>query len=86
MSGPARSDDSGLAGADNGKQGGRACRARDYMTGESAVSEQKVAEVAELGTQTGREALANARRVVVKIGSALLTDDGRGLDDAGIGR
>ncbi|MGB2149454.1 glutamate 5-kinase [Cobetia sp. cqz5-12] len=56
------------------------------MTGESAVSEQKVAEVAELGSQTGREALANARRVVVKIGSALLTDDGRGLDDAGIGR
>jgi len=50
LSGPARSDDSGLAGADNGKQGGRACRARDYMTGESAVSEQKVAEVAELGS------------------------------------
>ncbi|MFC3284200.1 glutamate 5-kinase [Litchfieldella rifensis] len=34
----------------------------------------------------GREALAGARRIVVKIGSALLTNDGRGLDDAGIGR
>ena len=35
------------------------------MTGESAVSEQKVAEVAELGSHSGREALANARRGVV---------------------
>ncbi|MGM0522389.1 MAG: glutamate 5-kinase, partial [Pseudomonadota bacterium] len=34
----------------------------------------------------GREALNGARRVVVKIGSALLTNDGRGLDDAAIGR
>ncbi|WP_075879591.1 glutamate 5-kinase [Vreelandella massiliensis] len=34
----------------------------------------------------GREALSDARRVVVKIGSALLTNDGRGLDDAAIGR
>ncbi|WP_416138256.1 glutamate 5-kinase [Halomonas sp. HK25] len=33
----------------------------------------------------GREALVNARRVVVKIGSALLTNDGRGLDEAAIG-
>ncbi|GKW49383.1 glutamate 5-kinase [Halomonas sp. NCCP-2165] len=33
----------------------------------------------------GREALAGARRVVVKIGSALLTNDGRGLDEAAIG-
>ena len=33
----------------------------------------------------GREALSSARRVVVKIGSALLTNDGRGLDEAAIG-
>lgn len=33
----------------------------------------------------GREALSSARRLVVKIGSALLTNDGRGLDDDGIG-
>ncbi|GHB33559.1 glutamate 5-kinase [Salinicola rhizosphaerae] len=33
----------------------------------------------------GREVLSGARRVVVKIGSALLTNDGRGLDDAAIG-
>lgn len=33
----------------------------------------------------GREALMGARRVVVKIGSALLTNDGRGLDEAAIG-
>ncbi|WP_163558329.1 glutamate 5-kinase [Halomonas sp. NO4] len=33
----------------------------------------------------GRDALRNARRVVVKIGSALLTNDGRGLDEAAIG-
>ncbi|GGY03619.1 glutamate 5-kinase [Litchfieldella qijiaojingensis] len=33
----------------------------------------------------GREALAGARRVVVKIGSALLTNDGRDLDEAAIG-
>ena len=32
-----------------------------------------------------REALTGARRVVVKIGSALLTNDGRGLDEAAIG-
>ncbi|MDR5907165.1 glutamate 5-kinase [Franzmannia qiaohouensis] len=33
----------------------------------------------------GREALSGARRVVVKIGSALLTNDGRGLDEPAIG-
>lgn len=33
----------------------------------------------------GREALSGARRVVVKIGSALLTNDGRGLDETSIG-
>ncbi|TDO10515.1 MULTISPECIES: glutamate 5-kinase [Halomonas] len=33
----------------------------------------------------GRESLVGARRVVVKIGSALLTNDGRGLDEAAIG-
>ncbi|MGJ7458431.1 glutamate 5-kinase [Halomonas sp. MA07-2] len=33
----------------------------------------------------GREALVGARRVVVKIGSALLTNDGRGLDENAIG-
>ncbi|MCE8030866.1 glutamate 5-kinase [Halomonas daqingensis] len=33
----------------------------------------------------GRDALRGARRVVVKIGSALLTNDGRGLDEAAIG-
>ncbi|WP_027966158.1 glutamate 5-kinase [Halomonas halocynthiae] len=33
----------------------------------------------------GREALKSMRRVVVKIGSALLTNDGRDLDDAAIG-
>ncbi|MGC3874158.1 glutamate 5-kinase [Halomonas sp. GXIMD04776] len=33
----------------------------------------------------GREALISARRVVVKIGSALLTNDGRGLDEPAIG-
>ncbi|CAM4017749.1 glutamate 5-kinase [Vreelandella rituensis] len=33
----------------------------------------------------GREALVQARRVVIKIGSALLTNDGRGLDEAAIG-
>ncbi|GHC37070.1 glutamate 5-kinase [Aidingimonas halophila] len=33
----------------------------------------------------GREALTHAKRVVVKIGSSLLTNDGRGLDDQAIG-
>lgn len=33
----------------------------------------------------GRKALSSARRVVVKIGSALLTNDGRELDEAAIG-
>ncbi|MBP5980775.1 MAG: glutamate 5-kinase [Halomonas sp.] len=33
----------------------------------------------------GRHALSRARRVVVKIGSALLTNDGRGLDETAIG-
>lgn len=33
----------------------------------------------------GRDALRGARRVVVKIGSALLTNDGRGLDEPAIG-
>ncbi|WP_346796584.1 glutamate 5-kinase [Halomonas sp. Bachu 37] len=33
----------------------------------------------------GRDALSGARRVVIKIGSALLTNDGRGLDEAAIG-
>jgi glutamate 5-kinase len=33
----------------------------------------------------GREALRGARRVVVKIGSALLTNEGRGLDEPAIG-
>ncbi|GHE22618.1 glutamate 5-kinase [Halomonas urumqiensis] len=33
----------------------------------------------------GRKALTGARRVVVKIGSALLTNDGRGLDEPAIG-
>nr|WP_240609940.1 glutamate 5-kinase [Halomonas endophytica] len=33
----------------------------------------------------GRDALRGARRVVVKIGSALLTNDGRGLDETAIG-
>ncbi|MGQ4879113.1 glutamate 5-kinase [Billgrantia sp. LNSP4103-1] len=33
----------------------------------------------------GRDALRGARRVVVKIGSALLTNDGRGLDEAAVG-
>ncbi|WP_298843891.1 glutamate 5-kinase [uncultured Salinicola sp.] len=33
----------------------------------------------------GRGVLEGAKRVVVKIGSALLTNDGRGLDDAAIG-
>lgn len=33
----------------------------------------------------GRDALRSARRMVVKIGSALLTNDGRGLDEAAIG-
>jgi len=35
--------------------------------------------------QSGRQVLKDARRVVVKIGSALLTNDGRGLDEAAIG-
>lgn len=35
--------------------------------------------------QVGRGMLEGAKRVVVKIGSALLTNDGRGLDDAAIG-
>lgn len=36
--------------------------------------------------EPGREALGQARRVVVKIGSSLLTNDGRGLDEMAIGR
>ncbi|WP_251979133.1 glutamate 5-kinase [Salinicola avicenniae] len=35
--------------------------------------------------QGGRGALKSAKRVVVKIGSALLTNDGRGLDERAIG-
>ena len=30
-------------------------------------------------------ALSNARRIVVKVGSSLVTNDGRGLDEAAIG-
>ncbi|MEE4280155.1 MAG: glutamate 5-kinase [Halieaceae bacterium] len=37
-------------------------------------------------SSASRASLANARRWVVKIGSALLTDDGRGIDDAVIDR
>ncbi|MDN6297930.1 MAG: glutamate 5-kinase [Halomonas sp.] len=36
--------------------------------------------------EPGRETLSRARRVVVKIGSSLLTNDGRGLDEPAIGR
>ena len=32
------------------------------------------------------EALRNARRVVVKVGSSLVTDEGRGLDHAAVAR
>ncbi|WP_110692391.1 glutamate 5-kinase [Salinicola halophyticus] len=35
--------------------------------------------------QVGRAVLKGAKRVVVKIGSALLTNDGRGLDESAIG-
>jgi len=35
--------------------------------------------------QVGRAVLGSAKRVVVKIGSALLTNDGRGLDESAIG-
>ncbi|HET8850172.1 MAG TPA: glutamate 5-kinase, partial [Marinobacter sp.] len=35
---------------------------------------------------TERRQLRQARRLVVKIGSALLTNDGRGLDVAALGR
>ncbi|WNK20589.1 glutamate 5-kinase [Halomonas piscis] len=35
--------------------------------------------------EPGREALSRGHRVVVKIGSSLLTNDGRGLDEAAIG-
>ncbi|WP_106475580.1 glutamate 5-kinase [Phytohalomonas tamaricis] len=38
------------------------------------------------GQIPGRDALIQARRVVVKIGSALLTNDGRGLDSQAIGQ
>ncbi|WP_158775634.1 glutamate 5-kinase [Cobetia sp. L2A1] len=56
------------------------------MTGEGTVAEQQAAGVEAVSGEQGRAALASARRIVVKIGSALLTDDGRGLDDASIGR
>ncbi|WP_027961759.1 glutamate 5-kinase [Halomonas halodenitrificans] len=39
----------------------------------------------ESNEQMGREPLTDARRVVVKIGSALLTNDGRDLDETAIG-
>ena len=35
--------------------------------------------------ELGRDSLSRARRVVVKIGSALLTNDGHGLNTEGIG-
>ncbi|MDB5913963.1 MAG: glutamate 5-kinase, partial [Ramlibacter sp.] len=33
----------------------------------------------------GTATLRDARRIVVKVGSSLVTNDGRGLDEAGIG-
>ena len=35
--------------------------------------------------KTGFSVLRNARRVVVKVGSSLVTNEGRGLDEAAIG-
>ncbi len=34
---------------------------------------------------SGSTALRDARRIVVKVGSSLVTNEGRGLDDAAIG-
>ncbi len=36
--------------------------------------------------KTGSQVLLNARRIVVKVGSSLVTDEGRGLDAAAIGQ
>ncbi len=36
--------------------------------------------------KSGSQVLLNARRIVVKVGSSLVTDEGRGLDAAAIGR
>ena len=36
-------------------------------------------------TASSSTALRNARRIVVKVGSSLVTNEGRGLDDAAIG-
>jgi glutamate 5-kinase len=35
---------------------------------------------------TGFAAVAQARRIVIKVGSSLVTNDGRGLDHAAINR
>src|SRR3954452_23720428 len=35
--------------------------------------------------KNGQAALRDARRIVVKVGSSLVTDDGRGLDEGAIG-
>jgi glutamate 5-kinase len=36
-------------------------------------------------TETGSFVLRDARRIVVKVGSSLVTNEGRGLDEAAIG-
>ncbi len=38
-----------------------------------------------MSLQTGSTVLRNARRIVVKVGSSLVTNEGRGLDEAAIG-
>ncbi|MEE4361509.1 MAG: glutamate 5-kinase [Pseudomonadales bacterium] len=56
------------------------------MRPEPSVASGTLRPVDSAEAQAGRAALAGARRWVVKIGSALLTGDGRGLDRAGIDR
>ena len=50
-----------------------------------AQSERSISAAANMSSETRSTTIRQARRIVVKVGSSLVTNEGRGLDDAAIG-